>query len=92
MMKKIQIKTMFVLTLVFILFSTLIYAVSTSLQSPAGGFVDDDGFLDLRVSCEPTSENNYDGTTSWNITNATLSSNVGGAFKANKTLQVENPI
>jgi len=92
MTEKIQIKTMFTLILVFALFSTLIYAVSTTLQSPVQGFVDDDGFLDLRASCEPTSENNYDGITSWNITNATLYYNVGGVWKSNKTLQVENPI
>ena len=90
--RKIRMESVFVLTLIFTLVSTLIYAVSTTLQSPAGGFVDDDGFLDLRASCEPTSENDYDGTTSWNITNATLYSNVQGVWKANKTLQVENPI
>ena len=88
MTKKIQIKSIFALILAFTLLSTLIYAVSTNLQNPVDSFVDDDGFLDLRASCEP----GYDGTTSYNITNATLYSNVGGIWKANKTLQVVNAI
>jgi len=87
-MEKLQIKSISVLILVFTLLTTLIYAVSTTLQSPVGNFVDDDGFLDLRASCDPS----YDGTTSHNITKATLYSNVGGIWKASKTLQVENPI
>jgi len=91
-MKKLQIKSVLVLVLVFTLLSTLTYSLSTTLQSPADNFADDDGFLDLRASCEPTSENSYDGTTSWNITDATLYSDVQGSWKANRTIQVANPI
>ena len=91
-MKNVIIKLKFALVLVFALLSTSIYAISTALQSPANDFIDDDGFLDLRASCEPVSENNYDETTSWNITNATLYSHVWGIWKANRTLQVKNPI
>src|SRR3989338_2253392 len=91
-MKNVIIKLKFAFVLAFALLSTQIYAISTALQSPANNFIDDDGFLDLRASCEPVSENNYDETTSWNITNATLYSNVGGIWKANKTLQAKNPI
>jgi len=91
-MKDIRTKLTFALVLIFVLLSASVYSVSTTLQSPASGFMDDDGFLDLRASCEPVSENNYDGTTSWNITNATLYSNVEGVWKANKMLQVKNPI
>ncbi len=83
--KKSQVKSVFIFTLLTILLISMIYAVSTTLTT-ADNYVDDDGFLDLRATCEPTSENNYDGTTVWNITNATLWSNVDGTWKTNVTL------
>jgi len=87
-MKKLQIKSTFVLVLVFTLLSVIVFAVSTTLQSPANNFVDDDGFLDLRASCNP----GYDGTTSYNITKATLYSDLDGTWKEDNTLQVTIPI
>jgi len=71
--------------LIFMFSIALAYAVSTSLTSPTNNFIDDDGNLDLRGSCAPTDP---DGTTQYNITNATLYSNVDGTWKANKTLDV----
>ena len=50
MSKKIQVNTIVALIVVFTLFSTLTYAVSTTLQSPANNFVDDDGFFDLNLN------------------------------------------
>tara|TARA_Y100000310_G_scaffold2558_1_gene3288 strand:+ start:4574 stop:7408 length:2835 start_codon:yes stop_codon:yes gene_type:complete len=88
MTRKPVIRSIFVLILVFTLLSTLVYAVTTTLQSPVADFVDDDGFLDLRASCEAS----YDGTTSYNITKADLYSNEEGSWISGGTLQVENPI
>ena len=68
-MDKAQLKSISLIALFLIVLSLLIYAVSTSLLSPVTGFTDDDSFLDLRVSCVPTIQ---DGTTSYNVTNATL--------------------
>jgi len=88
-MKRAQVKTITLMILIFLMGVFLIYALPiTTLTSPADNTVDDDGYLDLRGSCEPFSANNFDGTTVWNITNATLYSNVGGSWVANKTLQV----
>jgi hypothetical protein len=85
---KSQIKIMFTIFLVFTLFISQVYAVSTVLESPTDNFIDDDGFLDLRASCTPTT---FDGTTSYNITNAILYSDADGTWKAEQTQQVENP-
>ncbi len=90
-MKKSQVKTMFVFVLIFTLLATLIYAVASTLLSPVDNFADDDGYLDLRGSCKPTSQDNYDGTTLWNISNASLWSNVGGTWKKNVTKHVISP-
>lgn len=76
-------------SVLLILLSLLIYAIGSSLESPIAGFVDDDGQLDLRGSCTPTAN---DGTTWFNVTNATISTNVDGTYKANQTIQVANPI
>ncbi|KKL82649.1 hypothetical protein LCGC14_1982650, partial [marine sediment metagenome] len=51
-----------------------------------------DGYLDLRASCGSKSIDDHDGTTSWNVTNATLWTNVLGDWKQNQTLHVANPI
>ena len=62
---------------------SLIYAVSTTLLTPAPNFSDNDGILDLRGTCAPTP---HDGTTSFNVSSATLYTNVFGTWKANKTI------
>ena len=85
-MKNAQVKSISWLLFMFIMTTILIYAVSTNLITPSDNSIDNDGSLDLRGSCEPTSENSYDGTTTWNITNATLYTNIGGDWKANQTL------
>ncbi len=87
-MKKSQAKTMLIFFSLFMIFSFIGYAVTTVLITPTDNSVDDDGFLDLRGSCIPTSANSYDGTTQWNITNATLWTNVDGIWKANKTINL----
>ncbi len=71
--------------LLIILFAFLVSGIQTYLDT-ADNFVDDDGYLDLRGRCEPTSVNSHDGTTTYNITNATVWSNVGGTWKANYTI------
>ncbi len=83
-MKKSQVKTMFVFVLIFTLLATLIYAVASTLLSPVDNFADDDGYLDLRGSCSPSTA---DATTNWNITNGTLWTNVDGTWKKNVTRQ-----
>ena len=83
--KKSQIKTLVIFSVLALLLSFIVYAVSSSLRSPIESFIDDDGYLDLRGSCVPTL---YDGTTSFNITNATLYSDVSGTWLRNKTLDV----
>lgn len=67
-----------------LLISLLVYAVGTSLDSPIDNFVDDDGYLELKGACSPTL---YDDTTSYNISNGTIYSTVGGDWKANKTTE-----
>lgn len=86
-MKEAKLKSIFTIIFIFIMTVLLInvYAVGTTLLSPSDNSLDDDGYLDLRGKCEPTSENDYDGTTTYNITNATLYSNVDGTWKTNKT-------
>ena len=88
-MNKAQLKTTSLIFLFLIVLSLLIYAVSTSLLSPVTGFIDDDSFLDLRGSCTPTA---FDGTTNWNITNATLYitsyNGTGTGWLRNATIQV----
>ena len=91
-MKQGQLKSILALVFSLIIMSFLIGAVTTTLLSPSDGFTDDDGFLDLRGSCTPSSQNEHDGTTSYNITNATLYSNVDGTWKANASLNVTTPI
>jgi len=86
-MRKSQLKSMLILFLIFISLSILVYAVSTTLIT-AENTIDDDGFLDLRASCEPQSQNDFDGTTVWNLTNGTLYSNVDGTWKANATINI----
>ncbi len=91
-MKKAQAKSIFAILILFLISVFIVSSVAPVLISPVDNFVDDDGYLDLRGSCESTSENNYDGTTSWNVTNATLYSSVSGSWQINKTLQVANPL
>lgn len=87
--KKTQIKIALLSILILIILSLLIYAVATELLSPAQNAIDDDGFLDLKGRCVPS---NMNGTTSWNVTNATLYAKIGsGSWLANKTLQVPSP-
>lgn len=86
------IRLTFLGSLVFALFIFPAYSVSTVLESPADGFIDDDGFLDLRASCEPASEKNYDGTTSWNVTKAALYSNISGIWREEGISQAIKPI
>ncbi len=91
-MKQGQFKSILLLVFSLIIMSFLIGAVTTTLISPEDNAVDDDGFLDLRGSCTPASQNEHDGTTSWNITNATLYSNVNGIWQSNATLNVTTPL
>ncbi len=72
------------LILFTLILSLMVYAISTSLDSPIASFIDDDGYLDLKGRCTPTSGQN--------ITNATLFSNVDGTWKANKTFEVDRTI
>lgn len=81
-MKNAQAKSILVGILILLLSILTIYAVGTTLVSPASNYVDTDGYLDLRASCTPTA---WDGYTSYNISNATLYSNVDGTWKANIT-------
>ncbi len=87
-MKKSQVKSIVIVALLTILFISLAYALSSTLLSPADDAQDNDGYLDLRGSCEPTSQNEFDGTTEFNITNATLYTDISGTWKANETLPV----
>lgn len=83
-MNKAQIKTMGILFLLFsIIGFILVYAITSTLQSPSDNSEDNDGWLSLNATCEPTAS---DGTTSYNITNATLWTNADGTWKQNKTL------
>ncbi len=86
-MKKSQVKTMFVFILALALIISLAYAIGTTLISPSDFSQDSDGFLSQKASCIPTA---WDGTTSYNITNATLYSNVDGTWKSNGTLKAPN--
>ena len=78
------------LILTLMLFALLVGGLQTYLDSPADNFEDDDGYLDLRGRCEPTSVNEYDGTTSYNITKAVLYSDVSGTWQSNYTLNISN--
>jgi len=93
-MDKAQLKIILLSMLFIIFLSLLIYAVSTTLLTPIDQATDDDSFLDLRGSCTPASSS-YDGTTSWNITNATLyitsSNGSGTGWFRNVTLQDTTP-
>ncbi len=73
-------KSMFILGLILMLSLFLVYATTTLLTSPIDNYSDDDGYLDLKGTCTPSSGQN--------ITSATLYSNVDGTWKANKTLSV----
>ncbi len=73
---------MFLFGLILMFSIALVYALSTVLN-PADNTTDDDGFLDLRATCVPTTAT----TATWyNITNATLYSNADGTWKANKSI------
>ena len=87
-MKNSKVKLFFISILIFMFSISVIYGITTTLNSPADNFVDDDGFLDLRATCTPTSATNYDGTTSWNMSNATLFHNVDGDWDANLTIEI----
>src|SRR3990167_2065199 len=92
--KKSQLKTIGIFILLVGILAGFIYAISGTPVT-SDNTVDDDGYLDLRASCIPTSQSTtgeYDGTTSYNITNATIYSNVDGTWKANATIQVANAI
>ena len=84
-MDKAQLKSISLIMLFLIVLSLLIYAVSTTLNSPADNTVDTDGYLDLRASCAPTAAT---AATMYNITNATLYSNINRTWQANATIQV----
>ena len=88
-MKQGQLKLTLALIFVFIMAILLVYAVTTVLISPTDNSVDTDGYLDLRSSCAPST---FDGTTSWNVTNATLYTNVNGSWALNNTLKAVNPL
>ncbi len=88
-MKNAQAKLIFAMFLIFILSAFLIYAVSTTLLSPSDFAVDDDGYLDLRGTCIPTTATSNIIS---NITNGTLYSNVDGTWKANVTLNVTSSL
>ena len=88
-MKKSQLRSLLAFLVISILLVTLVFAVGSNLTSPSDNSADDDGYLDLRGSCVPTS---HDGTTSFNITNATLYSNVDGTWKANRTRDTRNSV
>ncbi len=87
-MKKSQVKSIVIVALLTILFISLAFALTSTLLSPANDAQDNDGYLDLRGKCEPTSQNEFDGTTEFNITNATLYTDISGTWKANETLPV----
>ena len=84
-MKQAQLKSIFALIFLFIMSAILIHALSTTLESPVDNFADDDGYLDFEASCTPTA---FDGTTSYNVTNATLWDNTGGTWAARSTIHV----
>ena len=84
--KQAKFKIIGFLIILTLLYSIFVFSLGTTLESPADNFIDNDGYLDLRGSCN--SAGSYDGTTSYNITNATLYSNVGGTWKENKTIHV----
>ena len=87
MEKQAKLKLIGILVLFTLLLSVLIYAIATSLET-ADNLVDDDGYLDLRGICTTTAATS---DTHYNITNATLYSNVNGTWLSNKTLQVPTP-
>lgn len=89
-MKTAKIKTMFIIFILFLLVISISFAVISRLQTP-NGFISTTGFTALSGACEATSENEYDGTTSWNITNATLYTNADGTWKPNGTLLTDHP-
>ena len=80
-MKNAQAKSILVGILILLLSVLTIYAVGTTLVSPADNYIDTDGYLDLRANCVPT--------TGQNISSAVLYSNVDGTWKANYTLNAE---
>src|SRR3990167_9599491 len=84
-MDKGQLKSISMIMLFFVVMAMLIYAVSTTLTSPNDNTIDDDGYLILTASCAPTTATS---DTMYNITNATLNSNIGGSWKPNVTLQI----
>ena len=86
-MKNAQLRSIFALLLVFIIGALLIYALPTTLlTSPADNAADNDGYLSFAGSCTPTFNNSPD--THYNITNATLYTNIDGTWKANRTLNI----
>ncbi len=91
-MKQAKIKTFGIVFLILALFTGIVFAVVPYLISPADGASDDDGFLDLRGRCDSSSINSHDGTTNWNVTSATVYSNVDGTWKANATITIANPL
>lgn len=86
-MNKAQLKSISLIMIFLIVLSLLIYAVTTTLITPADNTIDTDGFLDLRGSCVPTTATS---TTMYNITAATLyhNMNAAGTWAANKTINV----
>ncbi len=83
-MKNAKLSLIFSVLLVFILSILLVSSVQTNLITPSDNSVDTDGYLDLRGSCVPTANTTV---SFYNITNATVYSNVDGTWKANATLQ-----
>ena len=88
-MDKAQLKSILLTILFFVFMAMLIYSISTTLITPVDNFLDTDGTLDLRGSCSPTA---FDGTTWWNITNATLYTDISGSWIKNKTINVTSPV
>ena len=83
-MKQGKLKSMFIFGLVLAFLITLVYASVTTLISPIDNSIDDDGKIDFEVACIPS--------TSWNVTNATLYTNIGGVWLSNRTLQYTDPV
>ncbi|KKK50169.1 hypothetical protein LCGC14_3127700, partial [marine sediment metagenome] len=79
-----KLKSMFIFGLVLAFLITLVYASVTTLISPIDNSIDDDGKIDFEVACIPS--------TSWNVTNATLYTNIGGVWLSNRTLQYTDPV
>jgi len=89
--KKSQVKSVFIVFLLALLIILMGYALETTLTSPDDSSTDTDGSLALTATCEPTDKNVSGSYTNYNITNATLWTNVGGTWKVNSTINIGTP-